>query len=129
MKNKKKFVVGDKVKVLEGCGFTLREGDIGIITEEYFDGNNQYCRVTVENKENIGNIAHSVNLELIKGFKLPNSRKKQLLEDLDAFEVLSIPQLIKIIWWDIFNQRKINIFFNNLDKGMSVKGAFFSVSK
>jgi len=129
MKNKKKFVVGDKVKVLEGCGFTLKKGDIGIITEEYFDTKNQYCRVTVENKENIANIAHSVNLELIKGFKLPNKTKRMLLEDLDVFEVLSIPQLITIIWWDIFNQRKINIFFNNLDKGRSVRSSFEDASK
>lgn len=126
MKNKRKFSLGDKVKVLEGCGYTLEKGDIGIITE--FDPDD-FCRVTVEGKRNYSNITHEDHIELVKAFRLSNKEKSRLLEDLNVFEVLSFGKLLKLIWWDIFNHRKINLFFNYLNDGRSVNSSFIEASK
>jgi hypothetical protein len=44
-------------------------------------------------------------------------------------ETLSYKQLFKIIWWRLFNKKKINIFCESLDAGKSAIFAYKDAEK
>jgi len=49
--------------------------------------------------------------------------KMKLLENANTFKWLTIKQLLKLIWWEWFNKKKIEAFYNGLNMG---KAAIFA---
>lgn len=66
-----KFKLADKVRVLDGSGSANETGDIGIITEIQDD---DLYRVTVEGRNQSGNLVIESNLELVNRLTLPKEQ-------------------------------------------------------
>jgi hypothetical protein len=49
--------------------------------------------------------------------------RMSLLKASDAFDWLTIKQLSVLVWWELFNVSRINVFYNSLDAG---KAAIFA---
>jgi len=56
--------------------------------------------------------------------KLTAKEKKDLLESSKTFEWLTIKQLLKLIWWDFFNKKKIEAFYKGLNMGKAAMFAY-----
>lgn len=48
----------------------------------------------------------------------------QLLQEANVFEILTARQLIKLIWWEIFQKHKITAFYSALEAGKSAIAAY-----
>lgn len=72
----------------------------------------------MSNEEQNGNIAKPVLAAV-----LSREDKKKLLENAKTFELLTMKQLLKLIWWEWFYKKKIEAFYNGLNMG---KAAIFA---
>lgn len=50
--------------------------------------------------------------------------KKHLLKKTDSVKWLKLNQIIKLTWWDAFNKKKSEAFYNGLNDGKSAISAF-----
>ena len=55
---------------------------------------------------------------------MTQEEKLKLMNDREVFKYLSLGQTLKLIYWEYFNKRKVDIFVHNLYVGYSVKNAF-----
>lgn len=56
--------------------------------------------------------------------ELTRDEKKQLLESADVFKWLPAKKLIKLMWWELFNKKKIATFYDGLKVGKSALFAY-----
>ena len=50
--------------------------------------------------------------------------RKGLLENSKVFEYLNKKQLLRLIFWEWFNKKRITVFYNSLDIGKSAIFAY-----
>jgi hypothetical protein len=55
---------------------------------------------------------------------LSQENKKNLLKNSNSFKWLTMKQLLKLIWWELFYKKKIEVFYNGLNIGKAVIFAF-----
>lgn len=66
--------------------------------------------------------------------KYTDKGMKEILKSVNYPQGLSFKQQLKILWWELFNHNKLNLFLDNITKyGLALKEAFnkadFSPSK
>lgn len=79
-----KFKVGDKVKVLQGGYSHLQEGDIGIVTEVFYDD----LAIEVKGKQQLHNWLKFSNVELVEKKNSKKERIKSLEKRIEELEKL-----------------------------------------
>jgi hypothetical protein len=55
---------------------------------------------------------------------LSQDDKKNLLKNSNFFKWLTMKQLLKLIWWEWFYKKKIEVFYNGLNIGKAVIFSF-----
>lgn len=55
---------------------------------------------------------------------MTKKEQKELLNDSKAFEWLSKKQLFILIWWDLFNKKRMDVFYESLKIGKHVIFAY-----
>ena len=55
---------------------------------------------------------------------LTKQQKRELLEKSQMFEMLSWKQIRTLIWWEWFHKKKLNKFYEMLQKGKAARFAF-----
>jgi hypothetical protein len=56
--------------------------------------------------------------------EITRERKKELLKKMRVAEVLTVKQLFKLAWWETFNGKKLDKFFEMLNNGKAARFAF-----
>ncbi len=55
---------------------------------------------------------------------MTNKEKQQLLTNVKFPQGLNFGEMINILWWSMFNLKKMNIFYKKLQQGMSLRFAY-----
>lgn len=60
---------------------------------------------------------------------MTNNDKRKLLDDAKVFEWLSVVQLFKLIWWEWFNKKRLQVFYDSLKLGKAAIFAYRDAEK
>ena len=74
--------------------------------------------------ENVSDKHEGNNTNTLLATVLSKKEKKELLEKSQMFERLTGKQILTLMWWELFNKKRLDVFYHRIQIGKAAKFAY-----